>query len=426
MTNPAVTTGAPAARPRRVALPGLPALLLLLALSLLLPAPAPPASATGPPSPALVATPAAAPPPLGRAPATLAAPRLTATAALLVDAATGQVLHARAPDRPVPMASTTKVMTALVVLESGVPPGRVVRVSAAVTRLGPDATLRLQPGERLTVGQLLTALMVQSANDAAVTLAEAVAGSEHAFVQRMNRRAAELGLDATHYANPHGLDHPRHRTSARDLARLWAVAMRRADFRKLVATRTAALPAPPGSRTPRRLRNTNALLGTYRWMVGGKTGYTDEAGRCLVATAARGGRRLVAVALGARDAFADVHALFEHGFTGFVRARLARAGQVVAFARAAGLPARWRLAVDVDALVPAGLLGEVRVRAREAGADQPPEAWLEAGGAVLARLPLAPAPAAGAAAGGRLGPPVVVPRGGRPAVLDPFLAGQVA
>src|SRR5215207_7103336 len=163
--------------------------------------------------------------------------------------------------------------------------------------------------------------MLKSANDAGVAIAEAVDGSEAAFVRRMNRKAAALRLGATHYVTPYGLDRPGHQTSARDLARLWEVAMRRADFRSLVATRAARLPGGPVSL--RRFVTTNQLLGSYRWTVGGKTGFTNRAGRCLVASASRGGRRLVAVALGSPNAFPDVQALFDYGFSKFVRVRLA-------------------------------------------------------------------------------------------------------
>ena len=126
---------------------------------------------------------------------------------------------------------------------------------------------------------------------------------------------------------PYGLDRPGHQTSARDLARLWEVAMRRADFQALVATKAARLPGGPLSL--RRFVTTNQLLGSYRWTVGGKTGFTNRAGRCLVASASRGGRRLVAVALGSPNAFPDVQALFEYGFSKFVRVRLAQRGQPV-------------------------------------------------------------------------------------------------
>ena len=224
----------------------------------------------------------------------VAPPRVTAASALLADEQTGQVLFQHEARQPRAMASTTKVMTALLALEQ-LDERRQVVIGTEPTRVS-EESLELRGGERLTVHQLLLGLLVKSANDAAVALADAVDGSEAAFVRRMNRRAAELGLDATHYVTSYGLDRPGHQTSARDLARLWEVAMRRADFRALVSTRGAQLPGPSQER---KFTNTNQLLGSYPWAVGGKTGFTNDAGRCLVASASRGGRRLVAVALGA-------------------------------------------------------------------------------------------------------------------------------
>ena len=133
--------------------------------------------------------------------------------------------------------------------------------------------------------------------------------------------------------------------------------MRRADFRALVATRSARLPGRPLSL--RRFVTTNQLLGPYRWTVGGKTGFTNQARRCLVASASRGGRRLVAVALGSPDAFADVQALFEHGFSKFVRVRLADRGQPVS--AAPGRPAELQTSTAVDALVRLDQLDQVRL-----------------------------------------------------------------
>jgi D-alanyl-D-alanine carboxypeptidase len=199
---------------------------------------------------------------------------------------------------------------------------------------------------------------------------------------------------------PYGLDRPGHQTSARDLARLWEVAMRRADFRSLVATGSARIPGGPLSL--RRFVHTNALLGSYRWTVGGKTGFTNRAGRCLVASASRGGRRLVAVALGSPDAFADVQAMFEYGFSRFVRARLAQRGQPVSLAP--GRPAELQAGADVDALVRLDHLAQVRLvpaggdpGSAAATSGDAASAWFVGGGRRLARLPLARAPGAGTA-----------------------------
>ncbi len=289
----------------------------------------------------------------GSAGDSVAPPRVKASSMVLADEETGQVLFERAERQPRAMASTTKVMTGLLALEQ-LDERRTVVIGREPTAVG-EESLELHEGERLTVHQLLLGLLVKSANDAAVALADAVDGSAAAFVRRMNARAAELGLRDTHYVTPYGLDRPGHHTSARDLARLWEVAMRRADFRALVSTRSAQIPGPA---RVRKFTNSNQLLGSYAWAVGGKTGFTNDAKRCLVASASRGGRRLVAVALGSPDAFADVRALFEYGFTAFDWVRLARRGQAVTLA-GTGQTAAYQVTADVDALVRQDLLDEL-------------------------------------------------------------------
>src|SRR5574341_2414160 len=288
------------------------------------------------------------------APVAVAPPRVHARSVLLADERTGQVLFEREAREPRAMASTTKVMTALLSLER-LDQSRTVVIGKEPTTIG-EESLELEAGERLTVHQLLLGLLVKSANDAAVALADAVDGSGAGFVRRMNRRAAELGLGTTHYVTPYGLDRPGHQTSARDLARLWEVAMRRADFRALVSTRSAQL---PGQQRVRKFTNTNQLLGSYAWAVGGKTGFTNDAGRCLVASARRGGRRLVAVALGSTNAFTDVRALFEYGFTAFDWVRLAQRGQPVTLVASGGRTITYEVTADVDALVRSDLLDKL-------------------------------------------------------------------
>jgi serine-type D-Ala-D-Ala carboxypeptidase (penicillin-binding protein 5/6) len=349
----------------------------------------------------------------------VAAPKVQASAVILADESTGQVLFQRNAGSARAMASTTKVMTALLALER-LDERRVVTIGSGPPQVG-EESLRLRQGERLTIRQLLLGLMLKSANDAGVALAEAVDGSEAAFVRRMNRKAAALRLSATHYVTPYGLDRPGHQTSARDLASLWEVAMRRADFRAIVASKAARLPGGPLSL--RRFVTTNQLLGSYRWTVGGKTGFTNRAGRCLVASASRGGRRLVAVALGSPNAFPDVKALFEHGFSQFVRVRLAHRGQPVS--AAPGRPATFQAGADADALVRLDQLDQVRltVAAGSAGGvggsatshasgttgagggpggtgaadgQERATAWFTGGGRRLVRLPLVRIPVGGA------------------------------
>lgn len=364
-----------------------------------------------------------------------------------MDEATGQVLYERNPRTPLPMASTTKVMTALLTLER-LRQDRVVTIGREPTTVG-EESIGLRAGERLTVHDLLLAALVKSANDAAVALADAVDGSQAAFVARMNRRAAALGLSDTHYVTAYGLDRPGHQTSARDLARLWEVAMRRADFRALVATAKARI---PGGGPLRSFTTTDQLLGHYRWLVGGKTGFTDKAGRCLVASASRGGRRLTVVVLGAPDAFVAARALFEYGFNQFVWVRLARRGQPVPVALAGtGGVQPYQAAADVDALVRRDLLTRVHLDPSSSGpvasAGSPAPAtgqaatqangpgatvrlWLSAGDLPLVPLPLlAPATAAVPPAGSASATafiPGPVPPGTAGGIADPTLARPAA
>jgi D-alanyl-D-alanine carboxypeptidase len=313
----------------------------------------------------------------------VAPPRVQARAVILADESTGQVLFERNASAARAMASTTKVMTALLALER-LDEQKVVVIGSGPPQVG-EESLRLRQGERLTVRQLLLGLLVKSANDAAAALAEAADGSQAAFVRHMNRKAAALRLSATHYVTPYGLDRPGHQTSARDLARLWEVAMRRADFRSLVATRAARIPGGPLSL--RRFVTTNQLLGSYRWTVGGKTGFTNRAGRCLVASASRGGRRLVAVALGSPNAFPDVQALFDYGFSKFVRVRLAQRGQPVSVAP--DRPAAFQAGADADALVRLDQLDQVRLALPQGSAAGSASAWFTGAGQRLVSVRLA-------------------------------------
>jgi serine-type D-Ala-D-Ala carboxypeptidase (penicillin-binding protein 5/6) len=335
-------------------------------------------------------------------------PRVKAGAVLLADEQTGQVLYERSADQPRAMASTTKVMTALLALER-LDQRRTVVIGTEPTTVG-EESLELRKGERFTVHQLLVGLLVKSANDAAVALADAVDGTAAKFVGRMNQRAAQLGLRETHYVTPYGLDRPGHHTSARDLARLWEVAMRRADFRSLVSMRSGQL---PGASPQRKFVNTNQLLGSYPWVVGGKTGFTNDAGRCLVASASRGGRRLVAVALGSTDAFPDVRALFDYGFSAFNWVRLAQRGQAVTLAAPGGAATTYQVRSDTDALVRRDLLAKLTLAPMKlvapgtpattasGGASGSRAIWILAAGQRVAPLRLAPpgaAPGPGGAA----------------------------
>jgi D-alanyl-D-alanine carboxypeptidase (penicillin-binding protein 5/6) len=236
-------------------------------------------------------------------------PPIAAAAYVVVDGDTGEPLASYNADQPRPVASLTKLMTARLVLEAGQ-----LEHTATVPQLhiaGDESQAGLEPGEQVSRGELLRAMLVASAGDAARTLAVDVAGDEHRFVEMMNAEAAATGLDTTRYANPDGLDDPAQHSSAADVAHLARDLMRDPVFRQIVAAESTTL---DGS----ALSTTNDLLGTYPGADGIKTGHTDEAGWCIAASATRDGRSIVAVVLGApteraRDAAA--RALLDYGFS---------------------------------------------------------------------------------------------------------------
>jgi serine-type D-Ala-D-Ala carboxypeptidase (penicillin-binding protein 5/6) len=244
----------------------------------------------------------------------------TAASAIVVDGRNGQVMFAKNVDSRRAIASTTKLMTALLALERARP--REVFTAPPYHALPPESRIDLRAGERMTVHDLLRALLLESANDAAVTLAEGISGSREAFVADMNERAAELGLDDTSYANPIGLDDPANYSTARDLADLSLRLMRRPRFRRIVDMPEAELES--GTR-PRVVDNRNDLVARYQWVTGIKTGHTIEAGDVLVGSArGRGGARVISVVLGepseaARDA--DTLGLLRWGLGRFHRVR---------------------------------------------------------------------------------------------------------
>ena len=253
-------------------------------------------------------------------------PKITAKAAILMDMDSGRVLFSHAANNRLPMASTTKIMTGVLALESLELTDRVTISANVPSTYG--SMLGFKAGEVLTVEELLYALLVPSANDAAVALAEATAGSVPAFVQRMNRKAEDLGLTNTHFSNPSGLNAPRHFSSAKDMATLTAYAMQDPIFRRIVNTEkyTFLRPGENGETTVRKSENHNLLLSKYGWVTGVKTGQTPYAKFCLVASGTKDGVNLVAVVLGAKDDITrqkEAKALLLYGFALYPRTTLA-------------------------------------------------------------------------------------------------------
>ena len=237
---------------------------------------------------------------------------LSAKSAVLIEVSSGTVVYQKSQDLRLPMASTTKIMTALVAIES-LPLDTLITVTEKSVGVE-GSSIYLVVGEVLTLEDLLYALMLESANDAAETIAIAVAGSVSAFADLMNQKAASLGLSNTHFVNPHGLDAENHYTTAKELALLTCAALENSDFRRICTTERHVIPLQ-GENGARVLVNHNRLLSSYDGCIGVKTGYTKKTGRCLVSAAEREGVRLVAVTLGAPDDWRDHTAMLDYGFS---------------------------------------------------------------------------------------------------------------
>ncbi|MEA4966278.1 MAG: D-alanyl-D-alanine carboxypeptidase family protein [Oscillospiraceae bacterium] len=248
----------------------------------------------------------------------LAAPEVSAVHAVLLDADSGRVLYEKNAEERALIASTTKIMTALLVCEQCNLADRVRIPKAAVGIEG--SSIYLREGEILTVQDLLYGMMLHSGNDAAMALAIYCGGTEGDFVALMNDKAGLLGLSQTHFANPNGLDNDGNFSTALDLARLAAYAMKNSDFRCTVSCKTVTI----GSRS---LRNHNKLLFRYEGAIGVKTGYTKAAGRILVSAAERSGRQLIAVTINAPDDWNDHTALLDYGFSCYQTTHLVEKGQ---------------------------------------------------------------------------------------------------
>jgi serine-type D-Ala-D-Ala carboxypeptidase (penicillin-binding protein 5/6) len=256
------------------------------------------------------------------------APRLAAKAWALVDARTGDTLASHGGRRELPIASTTKLMTAYVVLHE-LPLRRIVRASRYVPEYG-ESLLGLRAGQRISVRDLLYGLILRSGNDAAYDLARAAAGSERGFVRQMNRYAAALGLVDTHFANPIGLDQRGNHSSALDLAALTRRLLRIPVFARIADARRALLRSV---RPRRRIASINELLEMAPWVNGVKTGHTFGAGYVLVGSGRRRGVELIAVVIGAytdEARFDDTLQLLDYGFSRYRRRLPIRAGQDLA------------------------------------------------------------------------------------------------
>lgn len=238
-------------------------------------------------------------------------PPLRARSAIVVDARTGRVLWALRPHRRRPIASTTKIMTAVLALQR-LPLHRLVTIDPAATRV-PLVKEGLRPRERVRVWKLMYGLLLYSGNDDASALAIAAGGSRREFLALMNGEARRLGLRDTHFNSPSGVLDSRNFSSAWDLAALTRYALRDPRFRRIVRTRVKRVSWSAPTYAKEYL-NKNLLLGLYRGANGVKTGYTEKAGHCLVASAKRGSVELIAVVLRSGDEYGDARRLLDLGF----------------------------------------------------------------------------------------------------------------
>lgn len=255
------------------------------------------------------------------------APVLQAPYAILTDAVTGQILYSKNAHIRRPMASTTKIMTAILVIENA----RMDDTVTASKRASevPFTSLHLKPGEQMKVKDLLSALLIRSANDTAVALAEHVGGTVEGFAQMMNDKAKEIGAKDTHFVTPNGLYVPGHYTTAYDLALITRYALRLPIFNEIVATQSKRIDRSINKQDV-LVQTSSRFLKRYEGADGVKSGYIKQAGYCFVGSATRGGWRLVSVVLKSTDSQIDTAALMDYGFSNYQRLILGTPGQPVA------------------------------------------------------------------------------------------------
>ncbi|WP_229727469.1 D-alanyl-D-alanine carboxypeptidase family protein [Sporolactobacillus putidus] len=253
-----------------------------------------------------------------------AGPGVSAQAAVLMDRSSGRILYEKNGTEELPIASITKVMTAVLAIESG-KMNQMVTISDQAIKAG-GSSIYLKPGEKIRLADLVYGLMLRSGNDAAVAIAEAVAQSEAGFVFLMNEKARLLGMTDTHFTNSNGLDNPDHYSTADDMAILTQYAMSHALFRKIVQTKVYKASAT-NKEGVRLWRNKNKMLTQYPFSTGGKTGFTRTAGRTLISTASKNQLDLIAVTLNDGNDWLDHKNLFEWAFSVYQQTEVVRKGK---------------------------------------------------------------------------------------------------
>ena len=285
----------------------------------------------------------------------------SAMACVIIDAITGRVLLSHNASAPLPMASTTKVMTALLALELG---DLDAQVTCSRNAFGvPGTSIYLSEGETLTLREMLMGLMLASGNDAAVAIAEHIGGTVDNFCAMMTARAAELGCTNTVFLTPHGLPCEGHYTTAEDLALIAREAMKHSIFREIVGTTRATIPWKDRG-YDRVLNNKNKLLTTYDGATGIKTGYTRKAGRCLVFGAQRDGMELIGVVLNCPDWFNEAARLMDMAFERYEAVTMLQAGDAIAtldVLHANGAVVEAVVSADLSGVVAKGTLPQVEI-----------------------------------------------------------------
>lgn len=257
-----------------------------------------------------------------------AALEVDAAAAILIEASTGRIIYQLNAHEALPPASTTKILTALLTLENVQDLDSTTTLPDDFVNVG-ESGIYLEPGETHTYLDLLYALLLRSANDAAQALAIGVAGSEEKFVEMMNERTAELGLTDSTWANPHGLDDTLHLASAYDLAMIARQAVTHELFNTIISTLEYTMPWPGNDGYDRYLYNYNTFLDVYDGADGIKTGYTTRAGNCLVASATHNGLRLIGVVLNCPNRNDEMAKMMDFGFSNYQAVQVGKAGDVV-------------------------------------------------------------------------------------------------
>jgi len=250
-----------------------------------------------------------------------------AKASALIDVESGRLLYSNNGDTAMRIASLTKIMTAIVAIDHGKLTDTVKTSKRAAGKEG--SSIYLQLGEEMSLLNMLYGLMLRSGNDAATAIAEHVGGSEEGFVHLMNEKAAFLGLKHTQFKNPHGLDEEGHYSSANDLAKLTAYALKNDVFAEIVSTREKKVPNPH-EKWEYSYTNKNKMLAMYEGADGVKTGYTKKALRCLVSSATRQGQQLAAVTINDSDDWLDHRKMLDWGFGNYPLHEIATKGQLVA------------------------------------------------------------------------------------------------